>query len=327
VAQHIWANIVKSLAHSLPTSGTQRSQLDDLLAHVFSNVLIPEFEQNIQNGKNIEQRQRWIDSLRADPFNIFQFLGEGEQRQKNLDPVRQLTLRFLQVNHPGVNQTIARALITYCFVATERHKRILLTWLSGQDIDEEEAKAFRLPPSWAPVDQTSTDIGTQQKRERMALEAIFTLGILSQYYQPLILAFDQLERFRDEKRLTKKWADTLREIFNYAPNFLIVTCIFPSLWESWFRKELDQAISDRVAQQRISLDTFGPQHGLMMLATHLEASFRAHALPSNIFPFTEGDVTPLCSQAKSPRLFLQGARSMFQKWLNGDAADGVLPAR
>jgi DNA replication protein DnaC len=43
VAQHVWANVVNSLTRSLPESGTKRSQLDDLLAHVFSAVLIPEF--------------------------------------------------------------------------------------------------------------------------------------------------------------------------------------------------------------------------------------------------------------------------------------------
>src|SRR5947209_4349212 len=42
VAQHVWANVVSSLTRSLPGSGTRRSQLDGLLAHVFTHVLIPE---------------------------------------------------------------------------------------------------------------------------------------------------------------------------------------------------------------------------------------------------------------------------------------------
>src|SRR5262245_45882468 len=41
---HTWSNIVQSLAEIVPARSTQHSQLDDLLAHVFSAVLIPEFE-------------------------------------------------------------------------------------------------------------------------------------------------------------------------------------------------------------------------------------------------------------------------------------------
>jgi hypothetical protein len=48
----------------------------------------------------------------------------------------------------------------------------------------------------------------------------------------------------------------VREIFTMTPNFLIVTCIFPSLWESWFKEELDRSVSERIAQQTVTLDTF-----------------------------------------------------------------------
>ncbi|MCC7418844.1 MAG: hypothetical protein IT428_01050 [Planctomycetaceae bacterium] len=115
------------------------------------------------------------------------------------------------------------------------------------------------------LDETSSDVSTQQQREEQALRAIRTVGILSTYYQPLILAFDQLEGLRDQPRLTKNWGDTVREIFTMAPNFLVITCIFPSLWDEWFRPNLDQSVSERIAQQSVTLETFGPQHGLKML--------------------------------------------------------------
>ena len=318
VAQHVWANVVSSLTRSLPESGTKRSQLDDLLAHVFSAVLIPEFEQDIQSGKNAEQRQRWVDKLRDDPFNMFNMLGEGEKRQDNMEYIRRRTLRFLQSNHPDVDQQIARVLITYCFVSREDRKRVLLTWLSGQDVDEAEAKDVGLPTTWVNIDESSSEASTQQQREEQALRAIRTIGILSTYYQPLILAFDQLEGLRDQERLTQRWGDTVREIFTMTPNFLVVTCIFPSLWKSWFNEELDRSVSERIAQQTVTLESFGPQHGLKMLATHLAPAFAKHRLPTSIYPFTEADVTTLCAQATSPRSFLQGARSLFQSWLDGE---------
>lgn len=320
VAQHVWANVVSSLTRSLPESGTKRSQLDDLLAHVFTAVLVPEFERDIQAGKDADQKQRWVDRLRSDPYHLFNMLGEGERRQDNMDRIRRRTLRFLQLSHPDVDQKIAHVLITYCFVAREDRKRVLLTWLSGQDVDEGEAKDLGLPSTWVNFDESSSEASTLQQREEQALRAIRTIGILSTYYQPLILAFDQLEGLRDQERLTRRWGDTVREIFTMTPNFLIVTCIFPSLWDSWFGEELDRSVSERIAQQKVLLETFAPQHGLKMLATHLAQVFAKHQLPSTIYPFTEADVTRLCAAATSPRSFLQACRSLFECWLDGDTA-------
>lgn len=317
VAQHIWANVVSSLTRTLPTKNSERSQLDDLLAHVFSKVLIPEFEQDIREDKDADQKRRWVTRLQEDPYNLFNMLGEGEKRQDNLDRIRKRTLKYLQFTHPDVDQTIARVLITYCFVAREDRKRVLLTWLAGQDVDEVEAKDLGLPPSWVTLNETSSDTSTQQQREEQALRAIRTVGILSTYYQPLILAFDQLEGLRDQPRLTQKWGDVVREIFTMAPNFLVITCIFPSLWETWFSPTLDQSVSERIAQQVVNLETFGPQHGFKLLATHLEASFIKHRLPTNIYPFAVEDVELLCRKATSPRSFIQGVRHEFQSWLDG----------
>jgi hypothetical protein len=318
VAQHVWANVVSSLTRSLPGSGTKRSQLDDLLAHVFTAVLVVEFEQDIRAGKDADQKQRWVFRLSSDPYNLFNMLGEGERRQDNMDRIRRRTLRYLQSAHPDVDQKIAHVLITYCFVAREDRKRVLLTWLSGQDVDEGEAKDLGLPTTWVNIDATSSEASTQQQREEQALRAIRTIGILSTYYQPLILAFDQLEGLRDQERLTQRWGDVVREIFTMTPNFLILTCIFPSLWDSWFNEELDRSVSDRIAQRTVTLETFGPQHGLKLLATHLAPAFAKHRLPTSIYPFTETVVTALCSQATSPRSFLQAARSLFESWLDGE---------
>jgi hypothetical protein len=237
--------------------------------------------------------------------------------------IRRRILRLLQITCPDVDQTIAHVLITYCFVLREDRKRRLLTWLAGQDVDDTEADDLGLPNSWVTVEENSNDISTQQQREDQALRAIRTIGILSTYYQPLILAFDQLEGLRGQERLTEKWGDTVREIFTMTPNFLVVTCIFPSLWENWFMHRLDQSVVERIAQQTVKLETFAPQHGLQMLATHLKASWDKHRLPTSIYPFTDDEVASLCQGATSPRLFLQGARSAFESWLDGDPTAGV----
>lgn len=146
-----------------------------------------------------------------------------------------------------MDQRIAHVLITYCFVAREDWKRVLLTWLAGQDVDQAEANDLGLDPSWVIIDETSTNVATRQQREEQALRAIRTIGILSSYYQPLILAFDQLEGLRDQQRLSQRWGDAVREIFTMTPNLLVVTCIFPSLRETWFNRALDRSVTERIA--------------------------------------------------------------------------------
>ena len=257
VAHHVWANIVSSLTHRVPTSGTERSQLDDLLAHVFSRVLISNFKEDLAKGVQVDQRQRWITDLEGNPFNIFSMLGSGERRNKNLGSLRNRTLRYLLLHYPGVDQRIAHVLITYCFTVQEDRKRMLLTWLTGQDIDESDAEFLGLPPSWTDSEEGVTDTSLQQQREEQSLRAIRTVGILSTLYQPLILAFDQLEGLRGEERLTQRWGDVIREIFTMTPNMLVVTCIFPSLWETWFKPNLEQSVVQRIAQSQFELEAAG----------------------------------------------------------------------
>lgn len=317
VAQHVWKNIVDSLAQKLPATDGERSQLDDLLAHVFSKVLIPVFEEDIRAGKNTPLRRRWIDKLSRDPYSLFHMLGSGEQRQKNLNIIRKRTLKFLRDNSPNVDQHIAGVLITYCLVADQDRKRVLLNWLAGQDLDPSEAQNLGLPASWVPTGDETPEVAVWQQREEIALRAISSIGHLSTYYQPLILAFDQLEGLRDQERLTRRWGDVLREVFTMSPNYLILTCVFPSLWREWFSNVLDRSVLERIAQQQVTLDQFGPEHGMQMLAIHLRESFRKHHLPNEIFPFEKQDVLHLCQGADSPRAFLQATRAQLENWLDG----------
>jgi hypothetical protein len=291
-----------------------------------------EFDDAPPNGAAAVKQPSWVPRLRKDPFHLFEILGEGENRTKNMRHLRSLTLKYLQQAHPDVDQQIAYALISYCFVSRDERRRVFLSWLSGQDIDEREAQAMGMPSSWVTADDGSSDESIQQRREGRALRAIQTIGILSTHYQPLILAFDQLEGLRGEERLTRRWGNAVREIFTMAPNLLIVTCVFPSLWETWFEPHLDASVRGRIAEKRIVLDRFEPRHGISLLEKHLESVATQLKLPSGIYPFTEGDVAAMCREARSPRQFLQEAKAAFDNWLDDDAfascpvdLPGVLP--
>ncbi|MCL2347335.1 MAG: hypothetical protein FWC50_03635 [Planctomycetaceae bacterium] len=132
VAQHIWDNIVISMGQSL-SKNSNRTQLDTMLSHVFSAVLIPGFKQDIAENKDSEKKERWKRQLEKDPYNLLKILGEGEQRNNNLNIIRRRTLNHLKTQCSDVDQDIAYVLITYCLTAEESRKRLLMEWLRGKE--------------------------------------------------------------------------------------------------------------------------------------------------------------------------------------------------
>jgi hypothetical protein len=315
VTVHIWSSIMESLTRVVPGRSNSRTQLDDLLAHVFARVLIPAFRQN-----QTDQTRRWADQLERDPFNLFSMLGtDSKQRQKNLNAIRNRTLNYLE-RHAEVDQTVARALITYCLISEPNRKRNLLTWLKGKGgLDPTEADSLRLPQHWVEEKESSKQREITRARELFAQRAICTLGRLSAYYQPLILAFDQLEGLRDDEELTLCWGEVMRELITHAPNFLVLACVFLSLWQEWFEPVLEnnhgRSAAERIAAIRLELEPFQVDHGLQLLRLLLAESVQRLGLPSDIYPFTEEAVARLCRQGTTPRAFIQQVAAAFRNWL------------
>lgn len=315
IAQHIWQNMIVSICSATATAPS-KDAFDNFLVSIFEKILIEALEEDIRDGVDTDSRQKLLRRVRENPQQLGNLPGEGERRSANIVLLRRRVMRYLQVDCPEVDQRIAHALITYCFVRRDDRKFRLRNWLVGQDLSEPEANDLGLPTTWAGSDETSSEVSSQQQREEQALRAIRTLGILSTFAHPLILAFDQLEGLRNRSQLTDNWGDLVREIFTMTPNLLVVTCIWPSLWENWLRPKLDQSVVERLAQQTVTLEAFGPQHATNMLATHLRPAWEKHRLPTSTYPFDAATIDALCQQASSPRLFLQGARARFDAWLD-----------
>lgn len=320
VAQHIWRNVVESLARTLPGGG-ERCQLDDLLAHVFRDVLVPRLEEDIAANKDAERKRRWVEKLRADPHNLFTMLGDGEQRQKNFEAIRTRTLNAVRSAHPEVDSTITRALITYCLTVPVPAKRQLLDWLRGIELDADDAKRLGLPPLLTPLDQSADDDSVGRSREDQSQRAIVTVATLSTHYQPLFLAFDELEGLRDDKELTAAWGNVVRYLFTSAPNMLIVTCVFPSLWRNWFEPltKADsnvKSLAERVAGNVVELEAFSAKYALGLIAGCMAVSVERHGLPSNIYPFEMTDIDEIGRHATTAREFIREAKQRyFEPWV------------
>ena len=323
IFQHIWSGMLMSLSRKLP-SGRGRSQLDDLLAHVFRDILVPGFKADIAKGKDAKNRTAWVAKLEEDPYNLFSMLGTPAMRAKSIPVIRKRTLTHLQNNYSDkIDQHVADALISYCLESNGDRKSVLLNWLSGLDIDGAMALKLGLPPTWADCEKEVDDAGVRGTREARALKSISTIAWLSTHYQPLILALDQLESVRlGGPPMILKWGNAIREIATQAPNILMVTCLFPLTWGLFLdlaAKEEDcQSALDRIAQVKVELnEPFSAQCALHLLRGRMAAVVKTHGLPTDIYPFEEADVMAICQFAPSPRKFLNAANDSLMRWIDG----------
>ena len=323
VAQHIWENIVESLRQpsngrsDLSTKdGKTSSRFDEILDTIFVEILIESIKS--EGDRNSEQKSKFLETVIQSKQPLRDLLGQGDVRQRNFKAIRNDLLNFIRKNMPNVDQKIAHVLINYNLTSNENYKRTLLNWLTIQELTDEEAASCHLPKSPVLDDGSQSQAAIQQARESYALRCMQTLGELSRYNTTLILAFDQLEGMRSSTTLTARWGDVVRELFTMAPNYLVLTSVFPSIWESWFVKNLDESAVHRIAQTQVSLEQFQPSHAKQLLAVHLNEMFSQHRLPNAIFPFTPDVVQSLCSNARSVRSFLQAAREWLMDWMYSD---------
>lgn len=327
VARHIWTNAITSLARSIPGTTGEWSQLETLLANVFTAVLVHEYESNRASSATQEQRRRDIVTrLKADPYNLFTIVGEGTQRQANLEWLRNHTLRYLSSRHPEVDPSLAHMLITYCFVVEPERRRQIQLWLQGHELDADWARALGVQATWEPIDEQSGGAGLSQRREEQALRAIRTLGVLTGYYQPLILAFDELEGLHRDEILTRRWADVVQQIFTTTPNLLVVTCLLPDVWETWSTETLagsGRGTVERFAAQQVELKPLQPEQALNLLRAHLRSMSVTHGLPTDTYPFMEVDVQRLCDRPLTPRRFLQKVNAELNNWI--ETPDQTVP--
>jgi len=105
---------------------------------------------------------------------------------------------------------------------------------------------------------------------------------------------------------------------------LMITCIFPRLWDSWFSKTFEQSVIDRVAQEILHLEPFGPKHGVSLLAIRMGPWFSKHHLPTNIYPFELHDANRFHEAGGSIRAFLRTANRSLQSWLIGTEIEPIV---
>lgn len=201
VMHHIYSRILESFAQKVDIEGTQRTQLDLLLAHVFTNILTL-----IQQEDKTQKLEQIIKLLQNDSLILYERLG-GENTQKNRDNWKYIETKITQwwenkYSASGYAPNILKGIIKYCSYRDPKTKDKVRRWLTGNELDSQICEEIGLN-NWQEDNLSKEDF---------ALEGIRLFGQLSTLDEPLIIIFDQLEYLIHKPDILTSFGNALREI-------------------------------------------------------------------------------------------------------------------
>ena len=241
VLSHTYARILESFFQPVP--GRNRSQIELLIAHSFTNIL-----SSIERVTNTQQGKKLISDLQNDSLSLFNRLGTEEtiRHRKNWDIIERNILEWWTKKYSisDYSHTLLQGLIKFCRYSKPDYKTLVRRWLAGNELTVEEAEKIGLK-NW------NEDLS----REEFALEAIKVFANLSTLDEPLIIVFDQLEGLGliQNKNILSSFGSAIKEIITHIPNSLIILNLFPNRWQK-FQQYFDEAVTDRLRQNIVSLN-------------------------------------------------------------------------
>lgn len=258
VMHHIYSRILESFAQKVDIEGSLHTQLDLLLARVFTNIL-----KIIQQQDKTQKLEQIIEQLQNNSLILFKRLG-GENTQRNRDNWRYIEIKITQwwesnYSASGYAPNILKGIIKYCSYRDPNTKDKIRRWLTGNELDNQICEDIGLS-NWQE-DNLS--------REDFALEGIRLFGQLSTLDEPLIIIFDQLEYLIHKTDILTSFGNALREIITHVPNSLIVVNLFPDRWQS-FQEYFDDSTIDRLSINQLILQTPSADDLRKMLAMKCE---------------------------------------------------------
>ncbi len=274
VMHHIYSRILESFAQKVDIEDTQRTQLDLLLAHVFTNIL-----KFIQQEDKTQKLEQIIQQLQNDSLILYERLG-AENSQKNRDNWKYIETKITQwwennYSASGYAPNILKGVIKYCSYKDPKTKDKVRRWLTGNELDSQICEEIGLN-NWQEDNLSKEDF---------ALEGIRLFGQLSTLDEPLIIIFDQLEYLIHKPEILTSFGNALREIITHIPNSLIVVNLFPDRWQS-FQGYFDDSTIERLSINQLILQTPSADELRKMLAlkcekvgTTLEELFKPEDLP------------------------------------------------
>ena len=255
VLYHIYSRVLESFVEKVPNS--PYSQMEHLLATSFSKIIHETFLE-IRNKKStgifdyfrkLTDKDRYLlKELSVDPLNIYKKLGEDGARNKR-EYWQRIEILIdgwwkRKYGDVGYSTSILKGIVKFCSYSDANKKKLVGKWLAANELEEQELKSVDLK-NWKE----------EGSKEAFSLDAMTVFGKLSMMDEPLIIIFDQLEALGLDynQNLLQSFGDSVKELFTYVPNSLIILNLFPDRWEH-FKDFFDGSVIGRVSQCQVALN-------------------------------------------------------------------------
>ncbi len=231
IISHIYTKILESFIQKIDDS--EYSQLEYLLAKSFSRIII-----------NNSSNQKIKDSLESDPLNIYKKFGRTANRAQNWKSIEKSMIKWYNNKYGGdiLSIDILKALIKYTYYVDEDRRNLVISYLSGKELDNEQLIKIGLGKHDGDLN-----------KEKFALSAISLFGKLSIFDEPLIISFDQLEAMSGDEELVQNFVESVKEIMTQTKNSLILLNLFPNRW-SEYETLFDGSVIDLLGRTKVYLD-------------------------------------------------------------------------
>lgn len=270
------------------------TQLDLIIAHVMAAAFEDYLRQHPDDPGRI-----FLKTIRRSPLKIFSFCGAP--RWTDIVAHAEKFLADRVSLHGLPSPRIVRAMFQYL---DKMKREAVRTFLGGTIPDEDECNALGL--------RFSVGDWSLEAQEQRSKDVLKTVGVLLEFYGPMVLCFDQLDSL-ESPELVRGIGTLFMDIINETENILPIGFARPENWENRFKKNLDSAAAHRMEAQILPLQGCSLEQALELIRERLAWAYST--VPTNppdaFFPFDRATLELRLKGVTSPREVLSTANRLF----------------
>jgi|GEM_PF-4877623 len=305
-----YLHLLKEIANSLgnparKAPGQEYTPLEEMLSDIVDNLLMFLYEEYKKESQSVgkeaskdicEQLESYRESKRTNRFLALQkIVKSGILSRCETDAL--IWLKKMK-KYQEIDDQFLRVLFKY---PDERYRNLVLSWLSGIELEDEKAAILGKVPN---------PISTREDAYRI----LVSLLMISE--EPILLTFDQIEGVYDQfgDKGVKILFDTIMTLYGEHPKkvcFLIMCQT--AVWDI-FRNMVSKPALDRINREE-NLVSITPEEAVELVRIRMEQVWKGKEIPYPTYPFSKTYIHEVVKKEgkRNPRQLLKWFDSVFEQ--------------
>ncbi|MEQ8768208.1 MAG: ATP-binding protein [Planctomycetota bacterium] len=262
VCKHILREIAVSLGRRRhPGAAPQIVEFAaSVIRDTWKHLLISRGANKTPKGREqIEKLEGSLDYV----FNSF-------RRQDRFKPIYEALITYLCDEAPDLDRQFLK---TFFRVLHDEDRATVLDWLKGKDLEDEDLRRIGAPRVVLSEDE--------------AFNTIRALAILSRFYRPLLICFDQNESllWGDDDSRFQALVTTLCRVHDFTPNCLLLFTCLKQVWVHDYTRRLQKPEIARFESRPVHLEGLTTESAAELVAARMGRVFGDAEPPYPTYPF------------------------------------------